>query len=469
MTVAPTKILSSSPSDNSGFAELEAQYELITPIGEGGMGTVWRAHDRRLDVDVAIKVVHEDNECPQAVQRFLTEARAAAQVRHPSAVRVLGTGLTRDSSPFIVMELLEGDSLEQLLDARGTLPATEAIGVLLPIVRAVAAAHEQGIIHRDIKPANILMSRQRSGHVIPKLLDFGIAKQTVGTSVSVTLPGTIMGTPSYMAPEQACGRDDVDRRADVWALCAVAYELVAGRPPFVGDNYNAVISAVLIEPAIKPDLMDDALWSIVHRGLSKKRQLRWPDARVLGEQLARWLLREGHEHDITRTALRNGSLFPPGRRPTTAPPPQQGEPSTAGLSLPPRDRPRLSRDRVAGLARRHAVAAIASAGMLTGLVAGVALWPSGPPPLATHALHSPPESELRAGWSARQAAASKLAPSADEAAQDGGQAPPSDGGAAPSASTSEAHKRARRPRYHRHADASMRTKHGMPLPSQPSF
>lgn len=314
----------------SGPEDLGAQYELIEIIGEGGMGAVWRAHDRMLGVDVAIKVIVADADNAQAPGRLVAEARASARVRHPSAVRVLRSGISEGGSPFIVMELLDGEPLDEVLEATGKLDPRDACALLLPIISAVELAHDQGIVHRDIKPSNIFLHREGSRRR-PKLLDFGIAKQTKDVNTSMTMPGAIMGTPNYMAPEQAYGRADVDHRADVWGLCAVLYELVSDRAPFDGENYNQVISAVLCEEPERPEGMDDGLWSIVSRGLAKEREARWSTARELGRQVAAWLLEQGVENDITNTAIRSGSMRPdamPGFRPST----------TGIMTLPPAPR-----------------------------------------------------------------------------------------------------------------------------------
>ncbi len=316
---------------------LGSQYDLIEMIGEGGMGAVWRAHDRMLGVDVAIKVIPPDAENETSAGRLVAEARASARVRHPSAVRVLRSGISEVGSPFIVMEILNGEPLDAMLGDRGQITPRDACSLLLPIISAVEVAHEHGIVHRDIKPSNIFLHRESSTRLRPKLLDFGIAKQTMDVNTSMTIPGAILGTPNYMAPEQAYGRADVDHRADVWGLCAVLYELVSNRPPFDGDNYNQVISAVLCVEPERPEGVDDWLWSIIDRGLEKEREDRWISARELGRQIAGWLLREGVENDITNTAIRSGSMRPDAM--PAAPPPRLQSPSITGtMTLPPAPR-----------------------------------------------------------------------------------------------------------------------------------
>jgi serine/threonine-protein kinase len=302
---------------------LPAHYELREHIGEGGMGTVWRARDRTLDVDVAIKLIRSDSTSPDAYLRLLFEARAAARIEHPSIVRVLSSGVTNEGRPYVVMEMLDGESLDTVIKRRGKMPAVEAIRLLLPLVGAVAHAHDLGVVHRDIKPSNVFLHRERGGRMRPKLLDFGIAKSTLGEDVSVTVTGAVMGTPAYMSPEQACGLRDVDARADVWALATVLYEVLTGRAAFRGNNYNAVLSAVLTSsPTPLRDLVtiDVRLARIIERGLCRNRDERWSSARSFGKALAGWLLSAGYEHDVTHSMIRASSLCPPAAWTGSLPP-----------------------------------------------------------------------------------------------------------------------------------------------------
>jgi eukaryotic-like serine/threonine-protein kinase len=314
------------------------QYELIEPIGSGAMGTVWRARDHLLEIDVAIKVLRTDVDTPQASRRLLAEARAAAQVPHRATVRVYASGLTDAAKPYIVMELLEGISLEQLLDHRGFLPEAEAVKLLLPIVAAAGAAHDAGIVHRDVKPSNIFLAREgRRGTVRPKLLDFGVAKH-FRVEEEEALLGIVLGTPSYMAPEQARGRDDIDPRCDVWALSAVLYEILEGEPPFGGTNYNDLVCSILTREVKPLPHVDPGLWAIIARGLDKRRRKRWRDGRELGRALASWLLSAGFELDVTHAAVRHSSMFPPAKAtddPTLAPARLSIEPFWVPVSADP--------------------------------------------------------------------------------------------------------------------------------------
>jgi serine/threonine-protein kinase len=280
------------------------KYELRSLLGEGGMGSVWLASNRLLDLPVALKLLRADFDAQDAGKRLLKEARAAARIGHRAIVRVFDFGHTEHGDPFIVMELLEGQTLAEILATRnGPLGAIEAVRTLLPIVDAVAEAHDAGIVHRDLKPANIFLVREQR-RTQPKVVDFGIAKMDPGPSDpggALTRQGEVVGSPGYMSPEQARGESQITLRTDVWALCVVLYECVTGGSPFRGDNYNAWLRAI-IEDTVKPtvDLSagDDGLWTIIERGLRKSADERWASMRELGEALAGWLVSHRVEQDI---------------------------------------------------------------------------------------------------------------------------------------------------------------------------
>jgi serine/threonine-protein kinase len=227
-TVAIANDAAALPGRLPAVGQLVAgRYRIERRLGEGGMGTVFLAHDLRLDIDVALKLIRSDLACTQARERLLEEARAAARVSHPSAVRVLDFVVDEEGCPFLVMEMLAGRSLADVL-VDGAFAPEEAVRLLLPIIGAAAAAHAEGIVHRDIKPDNILLVCGAEGPT-PKLVDFGVARLPEARSHRrLTQAGALIGSPEYMAPEQTEGRMDVDARADVWALCVVLYELVTG-------------------------------------------------------------------------------------------------------------------------------------------------------------------------------------------------------------------------------------------------
>jgi eukaryotic-like serine/threonine-protein kinase len=322
------KPATSSPARGSGpryvAGEMIAEkYRLIEPLGEGGMGAVWVARNLALDVQVAIKVIRSDVDTPSAAERLLTEARAAARLKHPSIVRVFDFGRTRRGDPFIVMELLQGEDLGERIAREGRLSATLAVQLLLPIADALATAHAKRVIHRDLKPDNIFLS-ESDGRLEPKVVDFGIAKFELANqqhTPKLTQAGTVLGSPEYMSPEQARGIEDIDQRADVWAFSVVLYEAVTGSLPFYDASYNALLRRIIEDPP--PSMLDFAagdteLWAIVERGLEKDRDQRWQSMREIGERLALWLFSHGITEDVHGQSLRAAWLDgPPGSLPDT--------------------------------------------------------------------------------------------------------------------------------------------------------
>jgi serine/threonine-protein kinase len=284
------------------------KYRLIRTLGAGGMGVVWVAQNEVLDVHVALKIidVNQSSRPKQLVARVLTEARTAARLAHPAICRVFDFGESSLGDPFVVSELLHGETLADQLEAEPRIPALRAVQLILPIAEGVALAHRAGIVHRDVKPENIFLSRDASQRLQPKLLDFGIAR-FVETDQKLTLDGTLLGTPDYMSPEQARGESNVDHRTDIWSLCIVLFELLTGTTPFAADNYNALLWAIIHEDArstIDYGAGDAALWAILERGLTKDRTQRWNSMRELGEALAMWLLAGGVTEDVCGSSLR---------------------------------------------------------------------------------------------------------------------------------------------------------------------
>lgn len=282
------------------------KYRLEQKLGEGGMGSVWAAHHQQLDATVAVKLLRGDAKQQDMAGRFVQEARAAAKLGHPAIVRVFDVGQTEEGDPFIVMELLRGESLQQRLNREVRLPATEAVRLLLPIADALRAAHAKGIVHRDIKPDNVFLVVE-DGTLQPKLVDFGIAKLEASTpDTHLTQKGVILGSPDYMSPEQARGELAIDHRSDVWSFCVMLHEVVAGRPPFTGANYHALLRSIVELPATPLAALyaaDAELSAIVEKGMAKDREERWESMQALGEALAVWLLRHAVFEDVTGGSL----------------------------------------------------------------------------------------------------------------------------------------------------------------------
>lgn len=215
---------------------LAGKYRLLGRIAEGGMGAVWRAEALHLGSPVAIKLIHQrDASNGEMLARFEAEAEIAAQLRSPHVVQVFDAGVDRESGmPFIAMELLDGVSLRERLAGEGTLEPVAVVDLLSQVARALTRAHELGIVHRDLKPANVFLLRDGDRDVV-KVLDFGIAKRT-RMRAGPTVTGDLLGTPTYMSPEQILSSKEVDYRTDLWSLAIIAAECLTGKLPFDCDN-----------------------------------------------------------------------------------------------------------------------------------------------------------------------------------------------------------------------------------------
>jgi serine/threonine protein kinase len=263
-------------------------YRLISPLGAGGMGEVWRAEDTRLQRQVAIKILadHIAND-PEWKARFLREARTIAQLNHPNIATIYAIEQEGDKF-FIAMELIEGESLTNIM-ARGAMEPREAVRIMRQVAEALEEAHAKGIVHRDIKPDNVMVSRRNA-----KVLDFGIAKQIGGTASkdtpALTQGGMIVGTPYYMSPEQALGKP-LDHRSDIFSLGVVLYETLAGHRPFMGETMTeTMMHIIMTEPpaigAVAPGV-PRGLREIVARCLQKHPDRRFGSAGELIEAFDR--------------------------------------------------------------------------------------------------------------------------------------------------------------------------------------
>jgi serine/threonine-protein kinase len=286
---------------------IASKYRLERLLGEGGQAWVWQARNIALDAPVAIKVLRAAGAGAIQTRRLLQEARSAARLGHPAIVRVFDLGEDAHGNPFLVMEMLEGETLADRLVQRGRLGPVEAVRVLLPIADALGVAHAKGIVHRDLKPDNVFLA---VGHdtLQPKLLDFGIVKlqQPLGWDENATGRGVVVGSPAYLSPEQARGWDDVDERADIWSFCVTLYECLTGRVPFVGANYHALLRSIVEEEPrslSECGVDEDELWQILIRGMAKARDERWSSALELGRALAGWASERGVLDDVCRTPL----------------------------------------------------------------------------------------------------------------------------------------------------------------------
>ncbi|HVK63435.1 MAG TPA: serine/threonine-protein kinase, partial [Polyangium sp.] len=254
-------------------------------LGSGGMGAVYRAKDRHLGRDVAVKFLHQAD--PETNRTLLREARAQARIEHEHACKVHEVGTDGDR-PYIVMQYIAGEPLD-LAGERMT--REQKVRAVQQVSMALHEAHRLGIIHRDVKPGNIMIEQGEDGAYKPYIMDFGIARE-MGKSIQMT--ASLAGTPAYMAPEQASGdAETLDRRTDVYGLGATLYDLLAGRPPFDGPHALAVMQQLLTEDPpplgkIRPDVPED-LQAIVMKCLEKEQGRRYESALALGEDLQRFL------------------------------------------------------------------------------------------------------------------------------------------------------------------------------------
>jgi serine/threonine-protein kinase len=228
---------------------IKDSYHLTSLLGKGGMSSVYEAMQINLGRLVAVKVMaREMASHDEALIRFRREAEVTSRLGHPGIVNVFDFGVLEDGRPYIVMEHLKGQDLEQRLAQVRSLSLSETIRIMKQVSSALIAAHAKGIIHRDLKPANIFLHNLEGGVDFPKILDFGISKIKAST-VKITHASVAMGTPFYMAPEQAMGKvDDIDHRTDQWAIACIVWELLSGKPPFVGEDVMSVLHQVVSVP-----------------------------------------------------------------------------------------------------------------------------------------------------------------------------------------------------------------------------
>jgi serine/threonine protein kinase len=285
---------------------LAGRYELADQLGRGSTARVMRAHDRRLDRTVAVKLLTSGTE-PAAQERFLREARAAASVNHPNLVSVYDSG-EQDGTAFLVMELVDGGNLAGLIAARGPLDASTTLEIADRVLTALSVLHSRGIVHRDVKPANVLLT----GEGAVKLADFGIARRD-GES-RLTAPGSVLGTPAYLPPEQLQGETPTPA-GDLYSTGIICFEMLTGEPPY-GRGGSAAVALAHVEEAVprvadhRGDLPDD-LAAVLERALAKNPAERWPDAETMRQAMANVDRRPVGEPTVTAT------------QPLTVPPPTE--------------------------------------------------------------------------------------------------------------------------------------------------
>ncbi len=332
---------------------LEGKYALTRVIGEGGMGIVYQAKHMLIGRSLAVKVLFpEIANHPEIVERFYNEARTAAGIGHDHIIEITDMG-TFENSPFIVMEYLEGMNLTRFMQGK-VLPLEAAVGILMQVLDALNAVHSKGVIHRDLKPDNIYLINKGGRTDFVKLLDFGISKLKTpeAQNFALTRTGTVLGTPYYMAPEQAAGRKEQDHRIDIYAVGVILYEMLTAKLPYQGDNYNALIAAILTEEPLRPTAHNPEIpmevENIIVTAMAKQPHLRYPNAINFMEALKpfapNWALRPSKTPGLTSTMSYGQTVAAPTptpiadsqisySQPVAQTPSQMGISNTSDLSL----------------------------------------------------------------------------------------------------------------------------------------
>jgi serine/threonine protein kinase len=356
--------------DRSGQLLLD-KYKLTRMLGKGGMGEVWEGEHQLTGRRVAVKVLSENYASNKKVTaRFGREARAASSVQHDGIVEILDQDRTAEGTPFLVMEFLAGESVGQRIKRQKKLSEAEALAIMLPMLEALDAAHQAGVIHRDLKPDNVFILPGVRGSERIKILDFGISQKADEIEQGLTQAGSVLGTPHYMSPEQARGEPNIDVRVDVYAAAVMLYECVVGEVPFDAGNYNALLQIILSRPPASPRSRGAEIRAPVEQVLlsclAKKREERPPNARVMGDLLASavqqddgaildtgaWTFREPpkpvpaslapakkpaafeFEADVFKPALATGSFAIPRSDRHVAPPQWSGNAARAQAPMP---------------------------------------------------------------------------------------------------------------------------------------
>jgi serine/threonine protein kinase len=277
-----------STVDDLAPGTLFGGYEIVRKLGTGAFGAVYEALRLPLRKRTALKVLHREFvRYPDVLKRFLREAEIVAQMEHPHIVGVFDLGV-HEGQPYIAMEFLDGETLADRLEREGVIPAAEAVDVMLAVMSAAASVHERAVVHRDLKPDNIFLARTATRSIQPKLLDFGVVKVREASG-AMTMTRAMVGTPSYMSPEQAREARDVDAPSDQWSLAVILFECLTGKCPFRGDNLLDILNAITTGPIPKlrevSPTMPAGLEAVLARAMQRDPAARWPSVRAFGEAL----------------------------------------------------------------------------------------------------------------------------------------------------------------------------------------
>jgi serine/threonine-protein kinase len=291
---ANRKRIETAPHTVEPGTVLHGTYRILRPLAEGGCGEIYVAVHTRLPREFAVKLLHRHFAASaQALSRFRREAEITSALRHPHVVQVVDFNVTDDGIPYLVMELLDGQSLAKRVASLGVLDPFEAVGIIDQIAEALDAAHTLGIVHRDLKPENVILLPLEGCQDFVKVVDFGISHASWGPRL--TIETRVAGTPQFMAPEQALGmRDEIDHRTDQFALAAMAYNMLTGREPFSAAEALSVMYQVVHEAPPPPSScapwLTAAVDAVVAQGLAKRPADRFPDTPAFARAL-RWAVR----------------------------------------------------------------------------------------------------------------------------------------------------------------------------------
>jgi serine/threonine protein kinase len=302
---------------------LDKKYRVVRLLGEGGMGAVYEAEHTLIRRRCAVKFLHaEIARNDEIVKRFVREAQAASSIGHPGIIDIYDVGVTPDGAPYLVMELLEGRSLATLLDSQKSLPVPQAVEIVVQALGALAVAHSRGIVHRDLKPDNLFIRQVPGAPPSTKILDFGISHVDTGGAPDskLTRTGSVLGTPMYMAPEQAGGLKEVDQRLDLYAMGVILYECLTGRVPFLADNYNRLLVMILGEPFPAPRALNPSipaeLEAVIIKAMARRREDRYGSADEMLRALLPFLSEKGRARlDLPEPEVGHAGTAPPAGGP----------------------------------------------------------------------------------------------------------------------------------------------------------
>jgi serine/threonine protein kinase len=361
------------------IGRLVGSYRIVKLLGEGGMGAVYMGEHPAIGSKVAIKMLHQQFAAKQSiVDRFFNEAKAVNVIGHDNIVKILDFDVTQDGRHYFVMEFLHGQALQALVQPGVPLPLQRSGPIVLQCCRALQAAHERGIVHRDFKPDNVFLVAQGDRADYVKLVDFGIAKLASSIGGGMTQPGTVMGTPAYMSPEQAAGETMLDARSDIYSLGVTMFQMATGKLPFAdaGPSFGKILVAHLQQPpprprAIHPDVPEE-LEEIILKTLEKKPEDRYQSMAELHDSLVGCMERLGISSERPRTdeVVPAGATWTP-RRTVSSPTP------ASGSTVPRAQRTQLERRRPGRLLK----AALLGAGIVVAAAVATVFipWPSDRP------------------------------------------------------------------------------------------